>query len=91
MLHTSQKIIFNNVKSFNSSFFFLKKGEGFMSVIENYTYATVVSGTSDADSIYNNGDDVSINTAAGNDTVYNNYGHKSKISLGAGNDSIYNH
>ncbi len=60
-----------------------------MSVINNYTYETVISGTSDADSIYNSGDDVSISTGAGNDSVYNN-GHCSTIDAGEGNDSVYN-
>ena len=84
-------MFYNNIRSFNGNFFFLRKGEGFMSVIDNYTSQTIISGTSDADSIYNSGDDVSISTAAGNDSVDNRWGNNVSINTGAGNDSVYSY
>ncbi len=58
----------------------------------NDTPNTVISGTSNADSIYNNNaEKVSINAGAGNDTVYNYYVDSDYciINTGAGNDSYY--
>ncbi|MBR4904333.1 MAG: hypothetical protein IKZ53_06650 [Selenomonadaceae bacterium] len=40
---------------------------------------------------YSSADYVSINTGAGNDSVYNNYGWYCKINTGEGNDSVYNY
>ena len=49
-----------------------------MANISNSTYNTLVSGTSDADSIYNSGRYVTIDAGAGNDTVRNS-GHNALI------------
>ena len=57
----------------------------------NTTSNTLISGTSDADSVYNRGQNVTINAGTGNDTVYNSYGYNSRISLGDGDDSVYNY
>ena len=50
---------------------------------------TVVVGTADADSIFNQGLRVTINALDGNDTINNNLGNNVSISGGAGDDSIY--
>ncbi len=49
---------------------------------------SVISGSSEADSIYNGGDTVTINAGAGDDTV-ENYGSTVTINGGDGNDSIW--
>ena len=51
----------------------------------------MISGTSSADSIYNNNYYVTINAAAGNDTIYNYFGYRASINTGSGDDSIYNY
>ena len=55
---------------------------------ENYT---IVSGTSDNDSIENTGSDVTVIGSAGNDYIFNNGGTNVsfKYSAGDGNDSVY--
>ena len=58
--------------------------------ITNYNSHTLVSGTSNKDSIYNSGSYATINAGSGNDTVYNDLVAYVSISAGAGNDSIYN-
>ena len=61
-----------------------------VNLVRNYQNNTLITGINYRDSVYNGGSDVTINTGAGNDTVYNRCGHDSKISLGAGRDSIFN-
>ena len=60
-----------------------------MSWIYNYEDNTVVTGTSEDDSISNDGDSVTIDGGAGNDYIYN-YGNNVLIEYasGDGNDSI---
>ena len=59
--------------------------------ITNRTSDTVITGTANADNIYNSGSNVSINAGAGNDSIYNYSGSKVTINAGVGNDSIYNY
>ncbi len=61
-------------------------------IITNYTADTLLAGTSNSDSVYNAsaGEDVTIATGDGNDTV-SNYGDTVAIDLGAGNDSLYSY
>ena len=65
-----------------------------MAEFENYKSNTLVSGTSGNDYISNEGKNVTINAANGNDTVYNygydNYGSSVQIYTGDGKDSVYN-
>ena len=64
-----------------------------INVIKNQTPSSVVTGTSDRDSIYNdqNSNSVTIDAGAGNDTLTNALGKSVKISMGAGNDSVYDY
>ena len=59
-------------------------------VIDNSKDSSLVAGTSDADSIYNDGDNLTVNGGAGNDTVEND-GASVSVDAGTGNDYIYNH
>ena len=64
-----------------------------MANISNSTANTLVTGTSSADSIYNTGGNVTINSGSGNDTINNqsqDYTKRVTIKGGAGNDYIYN-
>ena len=56
--------------------------------ISNSENDTVITGTADADSIYNDGSNVTIQALDGNDTVTNN-GSNVIIDAGAGNDTIF--
>lgn len=58
-----------------------------MANITNYTSYTIVGGTSGNDSIYNGGIHVTVEAAAGKDTV-NSSGDSSMILAGAGNDYV---
>lgn len=58
-----------------------------MANITNYTSYTIVGGTSGNDSIYNGGSHVTVEAAAGKDTV-NSSGYRSMILAGAGNDYV---
>ena len=68
-------------------------------IITNYTKNTLISGTSNVDSIRNYAGGVTISAGAGNDNIYsstdknytinNSYGYVT-IDGGAGNDTIYN-
>ena len=60
-----------------------------MAIKENVTDGVAVKGTSNADTIYNYGDKLTINAGAGNDSI-ENYGDKVTITGGAGSDSVYN-
>ena len=71
-----------------------------MAEITNTTHETLITGTSEADSIKNYGGKVTINTGNGDDYVDNffwssTYGNSSanyvSINTGAGNDEVYNH
>jgi len=62
-----------------------------MSWIYNYEDNTVVTGTSEDDSISNDGDSVTIDGGAVNDYIQNYYGDSVTIDGGAGNDYIYNY
>ena len=64
-----------------------------MANISNSTANTLVTGTSSADSIYNTGGNVTINSGSGNDTINNqsqDYTKRVTIKGDAGNDYIYN-
>lgn len=66
-----------------------------MAVFENYDSNTLVSGSSDNDSIYNSGKYVTMTGGAGDDTIYNDShyiedGMYVTMLGGAGNDSINN-
>ena len=50
----------------------------------------MITGTSYRDSVYNQGQNVTITTGDGADTVNNYYGHNSTINAGAGNGYVYN-
>ncbi|MBR1730567.1 MAG: calcium-binding protein, partial [Selenomonadaceae bacterium] len=57
--------------------------------ISNYTNNTIISGSSDAETIYNEGGNVKINSGDGNDNISNNEnGHHVTINAGNGNDTI---
>ena len=56
--------------------------------LSNFHSNTLLSGTSNADSIRNGGNYVSITSGAGNDTVYNSFGDYVTIDGGTGNDYI---
>lgn len=59
--------------------------------IHNSTSDTVITGTADADSIYNTAGNVTINALGGNDTITNSFfGDTVSISGGEGNDNIFN-
>ncbi len=63
-----------------------------MAVIENYTPNKKLSGTNGNDYVRNSssGSSVTINTGAGNDSVYNS-GSSVTINTGEGNDSVFNY
>ena len=60
--------------------------------ITNSTANTTITGTSSANSIYNNSNasGVAINAGDGKDTIAN-YASSVTISAGAGDDTVYNH
>ena len=64
-----------------------------INVIKNQTPSSVVTGTSDRDSIYNdqNSNSVTIDAGDSNDTIHNYYSNYVSINAGAGNDSIRNY
>ena len=57
--------------------------------IDNWDNNTVISGTSERDSICNYGDYVTVNGGKGNDRIYNYSLDYGSINGGAGNDSIF--
>ena len=59
-----------------------------MATTSNSKSNTLISGTSDSDSIYNGGSNVTIEAMAGNDTVYS-YGDGMSINGGTGNNFIH--
>ena len=59
-------------------------------IITNTTPETLITGTSEADSIHNKGFKVTISTGNGDDYVYS-WGDDCTINTGAGNDSVYNY
>ena len=60
-----------------------------MAVTENIIKETLVSGTSEADSIKNSGSSVTISADAGNDSV-DNYGNYVMADGGLGDDILIN-
>ena len=58
--------------------------------ISNSTDNTIVTGTADADSIKNYGDNVTINALSGNDYIRSDNGEYLTINGGTGDDTIYN-
>ena len=59
--------------------------------ISNYTSDTLLTGSKGNDYIYNNGDTVTIDAGAGNDSIRNSSGYYVSIAGGAGKDSIYSY
>ena len=57
-----------------------------MAVISNYSSNTLISGTSDTDSIYNSGSYVTISASTGNDSIYSSNGSYSgaRVTIDAG-------
>ena len=60
-----------------------------MANISNSTKNTIITGSPDADSIYNSASYVTIEAGAGDDTIYDYNGPRSSINAGTGDDSIY--
>ena len=60
-----------------------------INVISNYEWDTVVTGTNSRDSIYNGGENVTVNSGEGNDTIQN-YGASAVINTSDGDDYISN-
>ena len=68
-----------------------------MATVENSTNNTIISGTASADSIWNKGDNVTVNANGGNDTIRNGFEYSSTydnsyvvINAGDGKDEIWN-
>ena len=93
------------VQSYVAGFMLLRylakqAAQGSINIIDNTTKNTVVSGTSNADTITNSAGGVKILAGAGNDSIYSSteqentvksdYGYVT-IDGGAGNDTIYNY
>ena len=62
-----------------------------MAKIYNDSDETLISGSGASDSIFNRGDDVTINALSGNDTIENINGDYASINAGANNDTIRNY
>ena len=72
----------------NTTFRFLAEANGEDWVTENITDDILLRGTKYGDSIGNSGDNVTIDTYAGNDSITSS-GAKASIYAGDGNDSVY--
>ena len=63
----------------------------FVEIRNENTNDTLITGTSDGDSIFNRyGDNVTIKTGEGSDTIYNYDGENSFVFAGSGHDTIMN-
>ena len=83
----------------NTKYETLIKGTSSADSIKNYGYKVTISTGNGDDTVENIWDRdytndsanyVSINTGAGNDSVYNDFDYYCTINTGAGNDSVYN-